>query len=251
MKKLFLLLSLVLIVFTSCSSDSSDNPSDSSGILLKKIISTTGTTTNTFLYNYNGNKLQSISYNNSQFIQYTYSGDLIVNIKRYQSTDFLVYESVFTYDSNQRVISEKVIDHFSDYEETKVYTYNPNNTVSFVVLDELLNATNFTGIIYRNADGQTIKIENFNQGVLTSKFEVTLDNKFSPFNAVVGFDKLPSDFVQLHNKLLTKTINDAGIETTRSEFEYTYNANNLVNTVVQKFYNYNLLQSENNLQYIY
>lgn len=250
MKNLYLFLSLISIALTSCSSDDSTNPTNSSA-LLKKIIATSGNTTNTYVYNYNGSKLQSISINNTQFMQYTYSGNLIVGIKNYQSNNFLTYETIFTYDSNNRVTSEKLIDHLSNYEETKVFTYNPNNTVSYVLYDQSLNPTNSTGMIYRNASGQTTKIDHFNQGILTSTYEVTLDDKFNPRNAIVGFDKLPSDFVQLNNQLLTKITNGTGVETTRSEFVYTYNANNFVNTVNQKYYYYNFLQAETNIQYIY
>ncbi len=147
MKKLLLLFSALSLVFSSCSSDSSDSQNNS---LVKKIISTSGNSTNTIQYTYNGNKLLSISYNNSQTIQYTYSGNLIINAKQYQSNDFLSGETIYTYDGNQRVTQEKYIDYYSSSEGTRVFTYNANNTVDFILLDASLNTTGSTGVIYFN-----------------------------------------------------------------------------------------------------
>lgn len=249
MKKLLVLLSVVFMIFTSCSSDSSDN--QSSPGLVKKIISTSGSSTNTILYTYSGNKIQSINYNNSHSIQYTYSGNLIVNIKQYDSNNSLTSQTVYTYDGNQRVTQEKYIGYLGSYEETKVFTYNANNTVDFVVLDEALNPTESTGVIYLNATGEVTKIERFFQGNFSSRYEVTNDTKNNPLKNITGYDKLPTTFNQLHNNLLTKYTNYLGVETSRSEFEYTYNADDYVNTFQQKLYNDGVLQTTTNVQYFY
>ncbi|MBN8640282.1 MAG: hypothetical protein J0L86_00590 [Flavobacteriales bacterium] len=249
MKKLLVLLSVTFMILTSCSSDSSDNQNNSE--LVKKIISTSGSSTNTIQYTYNGNKLLSISYNNSQTIQYTYSGNLIINVKKYQPNNFLAGETIYTYDSSQRVSQERYIDYYSSYEETKIYTHNADNTVDFIVVDESLNLTGSTGVIYLNATGEVTKIEKFFQGNFASRYEVTNDNKNNPLKNITGYDKLPTTFNQMHNNLLTKYTNYLGVETSRSEFEYTYNADDYVNTFQQKLYNDGVLQSTTSVQYLY
>jgi hypothetical protein len=242
---------MISIVFTSCSSNDKNIASNDNGILLKKIISTSGSSTNSIQYTYIGNKLDKIYFNNNLFIQHTYSGNLIVNVKQYSSQNDLVIESFYTYDSNDRVIKEKNIYYLSSFEETKVYTYNSDNTVAFVVLDQSLSPTGSTGTVFLNSNSEVYKIEYFNQGNFQNRYEIVNDDKNNPLKNIVGFDKLPPTYSQNHNNLLTKNTNNFGVVTTKSEYVYSYKSNNYVNTFDQSFYNNNLLQSVTHSQYIY
>jgi len=134
MKKLLYLFSAIALTLTSCSSD--DDSNNASGTLLTKIIETYDDgTVETTDFEYNGNKIVSVS-SDLDFRDetiYTYTGDLITKEEYFfDDGEGYSFEEVidYEYDSSSRLI--KSIRTKEDGEiEIDDFTYNSNGTVSF------------------------------------------------------------------------------------------------------------------------
>jgi uncharacterized protein YcfL len=253
MKKILCLFSASLLLLVSCSSSDSSsengNPS-SQNLLLKKIVENDvvfgGSTTN---YTYNGNKLVEINYREEKSDMYTYTGNLITKIEKFNiyysgtpdeqselsSTDY------FAYNSNNQLIEFKTTTVGSEIERVTTYVYNSNNTVSFQqyqydlgVTPELLKSGTITV-----QDGEITKLQVVKEfDSFTDNY--TLDTKNSLFKNVVGYDKLIfTHIIGLQGRLTSGETVLAGVShnyLNNGELAYTYNSDNYPITANESFF---------------
>ncbi len=241
MKKIFGVISCSLLFLVSCSSeDSSSENIPSQDLLLKKIVEGDIVFGGSFKdYTYNGNKLVEINHNNEKSDIYTYTGDLITKIEKYQiyyggtpdeETELLSTDH-FGYNANNQLVQFRTTTPDSEMERVTTYVYNNNNTVTFEQYEnypgdepELLK----TGTITVQ-DGEITQIQVVKEfDSYTDTF--TYDSKNSIFKNVLGYDKLI--FTHIIGKQSSLTLVESiigGIShnfVNNGEFEYTYNSDN-------------------------
>jgi hypothetical protein len=225
MKKTILL--LITLACISCSkSDSESN--DSSSILLKKTVHSTGNFTTEYIYD--GNKLLRINTSAGVYVFHTYSGNLIMKAGQYYNNDQRITETIYTYNIDNKIISTKTTDYQSATGVfTTLYSYNADGTISYEEYSG--DATNQntlirTGKIWRNNEGEISKIETYQNGVLVFRKENTYDDKNASFKNIIGFDKLLlSDSGNKRNIVTSKTYDANGVLTTGYSNQITYNSN--------------------------
>lgn len=233
MKIFFYLLSTVLLVLTSCSTDNSGNNSATNSKLLLK--SDTGG-----IYTYDGAKIVKLSIGNGQDSNvYTYTGDLITKIDFKRGVVFDSY--VYSYENNKLVMKiekgnqgqSSLVDQYK-----YIYTYPSDNII-------LVQAYFPSNNVWKMSDGYTkytlssgniTKAEYFDsKGVIYATTVYEYDNKNGQFKNVLGFDKL----LGLHyydntkNNLIKET-STWSQNTTISTYTYTYNSNEYPNSVTFK-----------------
>lgn len=222
MKKLLYLFSAVALTLTSCSNEDDSNNSSSS-VLLTKIIETfEDNSTLTTEFRYSGTKLTRITDDDGRF-DFTYTNDLITEVKYYESNTLLQTET-YQYDSSGRVTTYVIIDNIdTDWGSKETYTYNTNGTVSVNYYSgDASSQTNLdrTGTI-TFLNGEINQISFSDGKIITYSY----DNKNNPFKNVTGYDKI--NFCNqegngvLHNIIQEDDSTDLDdISTT-----YTYNSN--------------------------
>lgn len=255
MKKLLYLFSAIALTLTSCSSD--DDSNNSSGTLLTKIIETYDDgTVETTDFEYNGNKIVSVSSDldlRDETI-YTYIGDLITKEEYFFDDGIDSFEEVidYEYDSNNRLIKSIRTDEYGDV-ETDNFTYNSNGTVSFTTTAN--STTIASGIIYFNGNQPYKKEITENPG---TAFEVswveesTFDLKVSPFANVTGFYKIiigtPS-YTRGYPGIAGNSL-DFSIDNSLEESStYTYNGNNMPAT--ETYIDFNNSDNNSTSKYFY
>lgn len=255
MKKLLYLFSAIALTLTSCSSD--DDSNNSSGTLLTKIIETYDDgTVETTDFEYNGNKIVSVSSDldlRDETI-YTYIGDLITKEEYFFDDGIDSFEEVidYEYDSNNRLIKSIRTDEYWDV-ETDNFTYNSNGTVSFTTTAN--STTIASGIIYFNGNQPYKKEITENPG---TAFEVswveesTFDLKVSPFANVTGFYKIiigtPS-YTRGYPGIAGNSL-DFSIDNSLEESStYTYNGNNMPAT--ETYIDFNNSDNNSTSKYFY
>jgi hypothetical protein len=225
MKKTILF--LITLACISCSkSDSESN--DSSSILLKKTVNSTGNFTTEYIYD--GNKLLRINTSAGVYVLHTYSGNLIMKAGQYYNNDQRITETIYTYNADNNISSAKTIDNQGSIGNTTLYNYNADGTISYEEYSG--DATNQntlirTGKIWRNNEGEISKIETYQNGVLVFRKENTYDDKNASLKNIIGFDKLLlSDSGNKRNIVTSKTYDANGALTSGYSNQITYNSNN-------------------------
>jgi hypothetical protein len=255
MKKLLYLFSAVALTLTSCSSD--DDSNNSSGTLLTKIIETyDDDTVETTDFEYNGNKIVSVSSDldlRDETI-YTYTGDLITKEEYFFDDGIDSFEEIidYEYDSNNRLIKSIRTDQYGDI-ETDNFTYNSNGTVSFTTTAN--STTIASGIIYFNGNQPYKKEITENPG---TTFEVswveesTFDLKVSPFANVTGFYKIiigtPS-YTRGYPGIAGNSLDFSIDNTLEERSTYTYNGNNM--PASETYIDFDNGDNNSTLQYFY
>jgi hypothetical protein len=247
MKRSLCFLSLVMLFLVSCSNDS--NAIDES-LLIKKIVVESEDFLNTTNFTYEGTKLKTISIGSLK-IEHTYSGNNIIKIKR-NNGGFSDLETTFEYDNQDRVSSELNVNE--DSAELVVYSYNNDTTISYQkYYGDKFSQPNIgnTGILYQDTNGEILKIEQFNQGLLESKSVWSYDAKNNPFKNIAGFNKLPGRNGKYFNNLTSDNFNSTNQLINSSTFEYNYNNSNFPITCTQSFYENESLVKQVKINYFY
>ena len=254
MKKLLLFASVFTLLFTSCSKDEEEELLTlPTGILLTKVIDTySDGTTDILNITYNGNKIVTLAYEGGENYVYTYTGDLITkeDLTYYNGAELNGHQVLYEYDTNSRLIRSKRTLMNSSTTEIDNFTYNTDNTVSFVTT--VSGETQATGTIYFNGNQPFKKVITNYVGTpieSTSTQETFYDNNISPFASIIGWSKidiaLPRNSIGFYGSFnnVIKVVTD-GV----SEFEatYTYNANNMPLTEMYSGYG-----GDYNSQYFY
>lgn len=257
MKKSVLILVIFMTLLFSCSSDSSGNDSPvvvAPTTLVKKITrsDSSGKLLVTTTFSYNGNKIVSESWKENSFsmgidvgynyrMDYTYTGNLITNIKVYMATvqaERLMLSTDFVYDNNENLTSSVAEHYFDSFKIIFkiLYTKIDNNTQEFkmVTIDSRDNIENApgSGKIVFDVNRNIVKMGNIDVPNSFSTFEYDL--KSNPKKNILGFNKviyfdLPPNFSVLYfkphldrsNNILKANI--PGYYPTNNQ--YTYNGN--------------------------
>ncbi len=228
----------------SCSSGTDSN-NDSSNILCKKQVLGTFV----FDYIYNGNKIERTIANGQLAKRYYYTGDLITKIEDYIDNQLRI-TTTLTYNNNQLITQLTIIypDPATPYEPQSGlktnYTYNLNNTISFVKYSgtpSVQNIIQSTGLITL-INGEINTVQENNSGTKTH----TYDKQNSPFKNVLGANKLipypftPCDFSSREHNLISITSPNINLT-----YSYQYNnqgypisriQNSGNNAIVSKYY---------------
>lgn len=203
MKKIIALLLVASTFVVSCSKTDEAVVDASSGILVKKMVTTRKskssgfTDTNTVDFIYNGNKIVSMNSTGSEVYKskFTYEGDLITKVEDLDDSGVQGRTITYAYNSSGNLkTSVLVFISIPNLQYIKEYTHNSDGTVSYVSTenDTKTNSVTTNGngkLTYSN--GNLIKIEytsSSNSGVLTYVYEY--DTKNNPFKNITGYKKL-------------------------------------------------------------
>lgn len=231
MKKFLTVLSIVALVFTSCSKDDSPSEENSSLTLVKKMVLTSTDEdldsywNSTINFTYNGSKLvQAIDEDNYKLV-YFYTGDLITKIEYYDGST-LDGQDLFAYNASGKLVEYRDLQILSNNEIKHVYTYNSNGTVT---------ATEYQGTIGNtSAIPVTPDVYTFVNGELTStnSGSITYDSKNNPFKNVTGYQEIitpefSDDYMIAFGRNQNLVSAPVGTSTTQGTFStHTYNSNN-------------------------
>jgi hypothetical protein len=235
MKKIILLLSVVMLVFASCSKNEDMSSVSSSGTLLTKYIVSSGNTVlETFEYFYNGNKLTRIKESDIDYANYTYTNDLITKIDRYKNN--VLYSTAdmsYNIDNKLSQVLSLIPSLNKGYKE--VYTYNSDGTVSLSkysgdLVTQVTNTENYK-VFFQNGIAikrEEYKLINGNMETLTTNY--AYDTKNEIHNSILGFNKLTAydvSYFGVPNNIISLTYSATNSTNISQGFSaYTYNDNN-------------------------
>jgi hypothetical protein len=234
MKRIICLLCVFIFLISSCTSDDNANLliESNQSILVKKIINK-NLSNNSIIsvteFEYNGDKI-SKSFNQNNIIDYTYTGDLVTNIKIYDLNNTLMVEYLYSYVNNKLTESTcKML--LNNVSEKRLYTYNSNGTVDFTYYKGDLMTQNTlykTGTItIQNEEVISVVVQDH---INPSSRNTTYiyDNYNNPNKNIIGFDKLKVELDRVGGVFRnyisnTSVYNNSQYFTTN--FTYTYNSN--------------------------
>jgi len=235
MKKLIYLLGFSVAVLTSCSSSDDSSTTNEDDVLVKRTIRTYASdgAVVTVNHTYNGKKAVRSENSAGYYETYTYTGDLITQIKNYDQNDVLLQTETFTYNSNNQLITYVRAEIQDNIGSKEVYEYNNDGTVS--VSSYSGSATSQTTLsdtgIIAISGGEVV----FTQMQMGYRHTYTYDTKNNPFKNITGFDKIM--FIEgestggMQHNILTDT--RIGLDTYVTTSVYTYNVMNFPISVVE------------------
>lgn len=239
MKKKLLCLFSSILVLSSCSSDVTrednvivDEIQTGDIVLLKKTIEKYESgETRTTLYNYNGNKLVSLVYDNSkEGIYFTYTGDLITKMEFKLADGTVEQVNSYEYDAKGKLTIFKRIDPIEDLGNKEVYTYNEDGSVSvlqYIGDSETQTQDNATSKI-TFLKGEVAEITSTN----SPNHKYTYDTKNNPAKNIIGMSKIA--FVDGEaDAVLNNTLTDTSGDEVVTSYTYTYNAGNYPLTSIE------------------
>jgi hypothetical protein len=271
MRKIALGLIVLLLVLSSCSSDSGENdtPATPSTVLVKKIIELDkeGKEMSTTDFVYNGNKIASeviakkdlsiignIGFLYTYKTEYTYTGNLITSIKVKNigaNQDKLVLKTDFFYDSNEDLISSTREQYFDTFKAILRVVYTKINTTSVnCKMYSSDSRDNIETMIWEgkfsfDTNKNLVKSESFDASLLFGSFEY--DTKSNPKKGILGLDKIVfQEIPPLYNVSALRyhlhRFNNVLKSNISGSFprynQYTYNANGYPSEM-KEFYIYN------------
>lgn len=268
MKKITLVLSVLLGLFSSCSSDNLGNeaPVIPAPVMVKKIIEfyDNGKENKTTSFIYDGNKIVSevITRKDNSMVgnigllysyktDYTYTGNLITSISVKNTVrDRLITKTDFLYDSNENLISSVREQSFDSFKVIMKIVYSKSDTNNIICKmyssdsRDNIETLFWEGRFTFDANENLIKSESLDSSSLYTTFEY--DTKPNPKNTILGLNKIifqeyaPNynvSFLQYH---LNRSNNVLKYEVygERLSFSYSYNANGYP-TEAKVYNNYN------------
>ncbi|RZJ73530.1 hypothetical protein [Flavobacterium sp.] len=223
MKKMLFGMSALVLLFASCTGNDDEGSNNNGGVVLLKKTIETGPDGDVYISTatYNGTKLDKITTNDGETIEFTYTGDNITKMV-YKLDGEIDQEERYTYDSQGRLATHVSLDFDFNDGSREVFTYNSDNVVSVQRFSGDLTSQTQEG------DPYTITFANGEVSQIVSAFGTTTftyDDKNSPFKNVTGYAKI--SYVDLgasgtmHN-MLTETSSN-GDDTV---YTYQYNSAN-------------------------
>lgn len=239
MKKFICLLSITMIMLTACSkedfedSESIPDKTNPNGTVLKRTVAITNgdSTIATGEYVYNGNKLSKIITSDDKYVAYFYTNDLIYS-KEFYTNAILDNKELFEYNANNQLVNFKRV-KANSVVYNAIYSYNPDGTISVTGykngLTDLNSEINKRKIFVEN--GRVAKIETYvtiNGSIHTTTIRYSFDTKNSPFQNILGFDKLTYYDVTLggssNNITGLNSTNSSNANSRVTTIQYSYNA---------------------------
>lgn len=273
MKKLFLLLSIGILII-SCSSDENEIPENQTSNLIKieQRQFENGILTEKIIFEYNNNRPTIASfYDDDNQLTYTsewnYSNNYLSSIKGYLANGTLDSETNITYDNSNRIIKTERTEENGTYLTTTNFTHNNDNTI---ISDTNSNGNTSTKTFEINSNGiinkeivngdVRVSVEYDNLTPITStSFSTTYnytyqDNGLLPFSFDKVFGTNPINVVLFQNyldnsigSLTTKLVTKITSSSSTEEYVYTLNEDNFPLTK-KDFYNSELV---NEFDYTY
>lgn len=260
MKKLLYVFSALVLIFTSCSSDS-DSSSDSPAgtVLLKRIVETDpdGIVSNTTI-TYSGNKIVRMSFDDGTYENYTYTGDLITKSESFDENDDLNEAFIYVYDGSGKLIESRWLDYLSASGSSKqVYVYNNDGTISFQEFyGDVDSQTSLArvGKIFANKYEVYMPEEVGSYPAHTITHTFTYDDKNQPMKNVTGYNKIWFAFTDYGTNYANNITSDLhtntlGVYQPITSTVYTYNSQNYPITEAET--NHTNSDEVTNIQYFY
>lgn len=225
MKKILTTLSVIALVFTSCSKDDSPSEESNSGFLLTKTVETYDDgSTYTTNFTYNGNKLIKIddSDGESETFVYDSNGKLVSGVEKYYNSNTLITGSVSYIYNGQNKLSSIA---FSDGLHLD-YAYNINGTVTEDNYDSNGNARTS---IYTFLNDNIVSVTESSTGLPTYVTTFQFDSKNNPFKNVYKPYELFNNYFDFDFNVnnVTSSVYDNDVNDYRSStYTYLYNSNN-------------------------
>lgn len=241
MKKLIAFV-LGIALFYSCSSNSDNNNSSSTGMLVKTIADSYVTMT----FNYNGNKLYTLDNIGGSTI-FTYNGNLIISSQQTNNptTNPNGYNVTENYNyTNNLLTSLNYSSSMSNYNRT--YTYNLDGTISENTTYQPSGSvsTDYTKRYF--SQGNCVREDEFFKinGVWVLQYTTsrTFDNKNSPFINILGWCEVsnPMGKCNKNNEVGFIVKNGLGQITNTNQTIYVYNSQNYPIQIATTTTNYSI-----------
>jgi hypothetical protein len=194
MKKLICFLA-VAATLVSCDTGADLTPYDPNATttttLLDKIVETDDdghdVTTD---FNYEGYKIVNFVDSDGNSAVFTYSGNIINEIKYYEGTT-LTQDDLFTYNAQGQITSHTMQIPASDYATREDYTHNADGSVSYTSwfgTIESQTSPDLSGKLFFS-NGEVIKRETYIGSSLASQETFAYDDKNNPWRNVIGLNQ--------------------------------------------------------------
>jgi hypothetical protein len=219
MKKIIFLISLIFVLYSCSTEDSSEDSNNNEVVLLKKLEQSNDLDIE--YYKYNGTKLNYVSIGDESGqiwrLQFTYSGDLITKTEWFENNQPTGEKDVNTY-SNNKLSEVRIYSPGAILEYIENYTYNSDGTVDIITEGFNGNSGGFVKI-FIDSNNNTIKKDYLGGYVKLFEF----DNKNNPYKNITGLNKIFSlGGRSVGNNNITKEIMPYG----NKLFNYQYNSQN-------------------------
>ncbi|MBF4484963.1 hypothetical protein [Flavobacterium sp. CSZ] len=227
MKKILCLLSVTLLLLSSCSNDKNESSNLEESVFVKEIAVNYNGKTITQKFSYDKNKIKSITFQDGEKTNYTYSDNVITKIEDLDANGKLFSTMEYKY-SNGKIYSCLRIeyDFGPQYKNLTKYIYNEDGTVSYQIYK--VNALNgaeqekdlISGKLFIK-EGNIVKEEYYSNSVLEISTLYEYDNKNDSFKNILGYNLLLNLMPSVNNIIKsTKTTKDVFIGTTINLYEY-------------------------------
>lgn len=240
MKNTITLLSILLLMFTSCSKDNENSQNQESTILPKKIIKIEGTNTYELILSYNGNKIleENNSLDNYKYV-YTYTDDLITK-KTLFKENVITNIDEYTYDNGE--VKSILTTRNSTDKTTGIVTVHKSKTTYINNADGTITEENYfidsaTGLeinlpedrILTYTNGNLVKeVRNryFYNSIYKYTYLYEYDKNKNPYKNILGLNKISfnSDVSSLNNVIKTTTSTQSNKVYTTYETNYHTNS---------------------------
>jgi len=249
MKKIITLILGIALVY-GCTSNSNDDSTNSTGLLVKTITEVERNESQTF--NYNGNKIISIDFNigavNRFNLTFTYNGNFIISSLRNCnfSTNPSCYNQTVSYNyTNNILTSLNYYSSMSNYVRT--FTYNSDGTVSENTTYQPSGTGSINYYIRYFSQGNCVREDEFRKinGVWTLQYTTTytFDNKNNPFSNILGWYALSNptgEDSNKNNQVGSITKNGSGQITNTNQTTHIYNSENYPIQIASTTTNYSV-----------
>jgi hypothetical protein len=240
MKKIILTFVASLFIL-SCSSNDSQNNSNSGPALLRKRITTSSQGTVLTNLNYNGNKVVNSISSNGTEDKFYYTGDLITKYEIYEN-NVLVHTELYSYNSQNNLTSGVELNHGNNQGYRSTLTYNSNGTITYNMFSgDLISQTSLWGTF--TATLTNGEITSFKDEILNTTYTCTYDSKNNYMKNILGNEKVRMHlgsgtyrnlFGIFQNMVQQQTTTPSGSQYINRTIQYTYNSENLPLTNVMK-----------------
>nr|WP_199000579.1 hypothetical protein [Flavobacterium sp. ASV13] len=230
MKKILCLLSVTLLLLTSCSNNDNESSNLEESLFVKEILVDYNGKTNTQKISYDENKIKSITFQSGEKTTYTYIDNLITKIENLDIKGNLISAMEYKY-SNGKIYSFLNISYNSapQYKSLTKYIYNQDGTVTY----QVYKVNFFSGaeqekdlisgkFFFKN--GNISKEEYYSDSVLEITTLYEYDNKNDNFKNILGYNLLLNLMPSVNNIIKSTTTTKNGIVNTVNNL-YEYNSN--------------------------
>ena len=237
MKKVFqyLFLSVIVSSLVSCTSDNET----ATPVLLKKLTSLYMGKNSTYTFTYNGTKIRKVAFeieaqtDGRGYDLFTYSGTLVVQIKRYNTANQNIATTTFTYNSNNQLIQAVKVELANNYGFKNIFTYNPDGSVTVTGFFGNSTAQNNPSNIVENyyfINGE-VSQKTFTSNVSNFDITYTYDNanhslqNVTGVNAIKLYEYFSNGLFGMQHNVVQQSINTFG-EINEIILDADYNSNN-------------------------